>query len=482
MLERLEISILNLSEVKHDNEQNRLDSEYFRKQFLNFFKTVPNLKPLEYFAKEGYRVVYENTKIVDKSEAIANDYPYFLQATDLDTPFIKTDNLFHVSNDEWIRYPKGRIQKGEILIEVKGKIDKVSIVPENFPEKTLVSGSLFKLTVNEKISKHILLCYLISKYGVAFKDRFKTNLLISYVSKPDLYRIPVPSFGFQLQDKIDEVFNTIFSSKEKALKLYSDAEALLLKEIELQNFEPSKEPVNIKSFKDSFGVSGRLDAEYYQKKYEDVIAKMKSQKHNTLKHIVTIDKSIEPGSNYYSDDETGLPFMRVADYNKFGLTEPNKKLTLDFVKDNQDKIDKLKPKKGTILFSKDGSVGTAYLLREDFEGVNSGAILHLKVKNPKELLPEYLTLALNSKVVQMQAERDAGGSIILHWRVGEIENVVVPIIDFDKQKQIAELVEESFELKKQSENLLELAKRSVEIAIEQNEEIALKYIEKNIVN
>ncbi len=171
--------------------------------------------------------------------------------------------------------------------------------------------------------------------------------------------------------------------------------------------------------------------------------------------------------------------MRVADYNKFGLSEPNKKLTFDFIKDNQDKIDDLKPKKGSILFSKDGSVGTAYHLREDFEGITSSAILNLKVRNEKEVISEYLTLALNSKLVQMQAERDAGGSIILHWRISEIQNVVVPIIDYKKQQEIAQLIEESFSLKKQSEYLLEVAKRAVEIAIEKNEEVAINYIKDN---
>jgi len=39
------------------------------------------------------------------------------------------------------------------------------------------------------------------------------------------------------------------------------------------------------------------------------------------------------------------------------------------------------------------------------------------------------------------------------------------------------LVEESFHLKKQSERLLKTAKRAVEIAIEQNEEAAMRYIE-----
>ncbi len=34
----------------------------------------------------------------------------------------------------------------------------------------------------------------------------------------------------------------------------------------------------MKNFKDSFGTTGRLDAEYYQKKYEVVIEKIKSYK------------------------------------------------------------------------------------------------------------------------------------------------------------------------------------------------------------
>ena len=133
----------------------------------------------------------------------------------------------------------------------------------------------------------------------------------------------------------------------------------------------------------------------------------------------------------------------------------------------------------TSLFSKDGSVGIAYHLRQDYNGITSGAILHLTVRDENRVIPEYLTLALNSKIVQMQAERDAGGSIILHWRSSEIENVVVPIVDYEKQQQIANLIEESFALKKQSENLLEVAKKAVEIAIEENEEVAMKYIEKN---
>jgi restriction endonuclease S subunit len=76
----------------------------------------------------------------------------------------------------------------------------------------------------------------------------------------------------------------------------------------------------------------------------------------------------------------------------------------------------------------------------------------------------------------MQAERDAGGSIILHWRISEIENVIVPVVDMAIQTKIANLVQQSFTLKAESERLLAAAKRAVEIAIETDEPTALAYI------
>jgi hypothetical protein len=153
-----------------------------------------------------------------------------------------------------------------------------------------------------------------------------------------------------------------------------------------------------------------------------MMAHITTQAHTKLGALVNIQKSIEPGSDAYSEDAEGLPFLRVADYSKQGLTTPQVRLSDTFVSENLDKLEALKPKQDTILFSKDGSVGEAYRLREDADFITSGAILHLTVRDKTQVLPDYLTLVLNSIVVKQQAERDAGGSIILHWRKEEIEN------------------------------------------------------------
>lgn len=74
------------------------------------------------------------------------------------------------------------------------------------------------------------------------------------------------------------------------------------------------------------------------------------------------------------------------------------------------------PNKDEILLSKDATPEIAYHLKNELKQmIPSGGILRLKVNNQK-VLPKYLTLVLNSVIVQKQIERDASGSIINHWR------------------------------------------------------------------
>ena len=216
--------------------------------------------------------------------------------------------------------------------------------------------------------------------------------------------------------------------------------------------------INIKTLKESFLSTGRLDAEYYQPKYEEMIKHIETFNTERLNAIVSIKKSIEPGSNAYETE--GIPFIRVSDVSKFGLSDPD--IYLD-----KSKFGNLglQPKKDTILLSKDGSVGIAYKVEEDLEVITSGALLHLWVTN-KDFLPDYLTLVLNSEVVKMQAERDAGGSIIQHWKPSEIEQVIIPKIPMPTQQQISALIRESFALRKECERLLADAKEMVEREIE----------------
>ena len=87
-----------------------------------------------------------------------------------------------------------------------------------------------------------------------------------------------------------------------------------------------------------------------------------------------------------------------------------------------------------------------------------------------------MTLVLNSTLTQEQVNRDVGGSVILHWRPDQVAGTVIPILPEEKQTKIQQKVIESFRLRKRAKDILEHAKRAVEIAIEQDEQTAINYL------
>ena len=173
------------------------------------------------------------------------------------------------------------------------------------------------------------------------------------------------------------------------LKEWNQAVWSLFTEIGITSYIDAKAPIvsAYKKLSNSFLKSGRLDAEYYQPKYDHLFSELKRFKTKTIKQIATPSKSIEPGSEAYR--EKGIPFIRVADLSKFGLSEPAVYL------DELEFKDTIRPQKDTILLSKDGSVGIAYKVDEPVDVITSGAIVHLNITD-KEVLPDYLTLVLNS--------------------------------------------------------------------------------------
>lgn len=101
-----------------------------------------------------------------------------------------------------------------------------------------------------------------------------------------------------------------------------------------------------KKLSDSFGLSGRLDAEYYQPKYDDLFTILRKQISKPLGQLVSTMKSIEPGSEYYGD--AGVPFIRVSDVSITGIDNPSIMIP-ESVEPN---IDRLYPKKTPYCFQK----------------------------------------------------------------------------------------------------------------------------------
>lgn len=442
------------------------------------FRIDANTYKKEFLASDRLLMKMKTQTIENISTSIQNFGAYslcnFINFQDSGIPFLMTKNIKenfidwniekYVDEKSHEMLWKSHCHRGQVLVTMAGEyLGRVAVY--NSDSVASSNQAIAKISLKDGQNPYCVSTFLNSKYGQHQIQRFRTitgqpNINMSLISS-----LRVPEFSQQFCEHIESIMKRVDDVKQRAFDIYSEAEKILLEELGVNDFTPSDESVAIKSFSESFSSSGRLDSEYYQPKYDDIIGRVKGYKggYKKLGAITTLKKSIEPGSDAYGDE--GVGFLRVADLFKFELREPEIKLSESLF--DPQTLDDLKPKKGEVLLSKDGSVGIAYTVRENANFIPSGAIVRLQ--QISDILPDVLALILNSQIVQLQAERDAGGSIIQHWKPSEINEVLLPMIDVNVQKIITEKVAESFTLRAESKRLLEEAKAAVERAIEEGE-------------
>ncbi len=462
-----EITELNLSSLERTM---RIDAEFYKKEHIAVDKVLSswNKKSIAdcFYVSDG-----NHMSISDSFCEVG--VPYY-RGQDIYNLFIENASPLMIDRTTFDRpqMRRSHLQKGDILMSIVGAIvgNSAMVTSEN-PATCSCKLSIMRSKDNG-ISPELLLVYIKTRYGQVQIQKFKRGAAQTGLLLEDFDQLFIPVFGNKFQEQIGQLVNQIYKRMQEAVTTYEDAQNYLNDEIGVDVDFPQYISTE-KTLSNSFKTTGRLDAEYYQPKYDFLFEALRKVHCTPLggeSGLVYLKKSIEPGSEAYQED--GIPFVRVSDVSKYGITPPEIYLSYDVVEN----AESLFPKKDTILFSKDGSVGVAYKLECDEDIVTSSALLHLTVRNTSEILPDYLTLVLNSTAVQMQAERDSNGAVIQHWKPSEIENVIVPVLDIDKQKELSEMVQKSFALRRQSKQLLEYAKQTVEMAVEQGEDAALAWL------
>lgn len=448
----------------------RLDAEFYSKAHLG----IDNLLranaavPLTDFAN-----VSDGNHMGVSDEFCADGVPYF-RGGDIKEFFLSFARPEYCVPESIYAKPtmvRSHMKKGDVFVSIVGAIiGQIGMKTDD--ASALCSCKLGILRPkNHKTSAYIA-AFLSSRVGQSQIWRYRRGSAQTGLILDDFDQLLVPSFSDKFYLTIADLISAALKARQGAVEAMKNAEEMLLAELGFAGWSPTDDAVSVKCYSD-FVSAGRFDAEYFQPKYDELFALLDKCKTRLLggkDGLVDIQRSIEPGSDAYSDE--GVPFVRIADFTEMGITPPEIHISPDVC------VDSPRLKKDAILLSKDGSVGIAYKVEDNLDVVTSSGILHLTVKDAA-VLPDYLTLVLNSKIVRLQAERDAGGSIIQHWKQSEIERVRIPLLPLPRQRVIADKVKSSFALRAESKRLLDLAKHAVETAIEQGEGMAIRIMEAN---
>lgn len=448
----------------------RLDAEYFQPEYLEVEKKLLSI----------------NTKSVSEiSESVVNFGAYslcnyivwqesgvpYLNVENIKEGYIDLENVKYIDEkvNEILR--KSKVINGQVILPMAGTIGNAAVA-YGLPLKVNSNQATAKITLKKNISPFYIAAFLNSNFGKLQTEREIVSSVQANIFLWQIKNFRIPIISEEEQREIGDIWLEGLKELENSRFLYAEAENLLLEELGLKNVVFEEDLSFVVNFSD-ISNADRIDAEYFQPKYQKLVEQIEKHNAKLLGNLVSMKKGVEPGSEAYQEE--GKLFIRVSSLSKFWIDDKDQKYLSDelYQKLRQD----FEPQVGEILLTKDATPGITYVIKESIEGIIAGGILRLKIKGDIE--SEYLALCINSIAGKMQAERDAGGSIIAHWKPEQIKNLLVPVLPKSTQEKIAELVRRSHETRKKSKQLLEEAKRKVEEMIDSTSSLQVEKGESN---
>jgi restriction endonuclease S subunit len=220
-----------------------------------------------------------------------------------------------------------------------------------------------------------------------------------------------------------------------------------------------------------------MDAEYFQPAYEEVIEKIKKYQggfDKLLNHVENVKPDFDP-TKY--PDQT-FYYIELADIDSsIGVVHSVNKIK---GYEAPSRARRLLRENDVIVSSVEGSLEKVALVDKEHDGcLASTGFFQFR---PLDMLPEVLLVLSKTIVLQSQLKKRCSGSILSAVPKESLRDIVIPLLPTSTQQNIASLVQKSHEARKKAKELLEIAKKAVEIAIEEGEEKALKYISNYISN
>ena len=412
MLDELEAVELKLSEVHTDNITFRFDSDFFKKEYLEIDRIIERNKIVKLDSLSNWITQGANPKFSE------GDIPS-LTGRNINSGKVNYENSDIINEKEYNNLIRFQLELNDVLITLKGKgaVGKVGYVTED--KKAIFSRNIGLIRVDDKkISSLYIYLFLISKYGVKLIEKGETGGTgQSTLTTTYLKHISVPIFSQDFQLKLNELTKLAHQNQLKSQALYHEAENILLKELNLLNFEPTQENISIKSFSESFLVTGRLDSEYYQPKYDEIENIITSKEYTLVKNeFVAIKTSFDKSKFVYKYIEIGD--INISDGNNTFNNIETLKLPANA---------KINVTKGDLLISKvrpyRGAVSVISF--DDNDIIVSGAFTVLRKKEDSKINTQVLQVLLRTKIYK---------ELLLKYNVG---TDVLPIFQTSSPKDYA---------------------------------------------
>lgn len=205
-------------------------------------------------------------------------------------------------------------------------------------------------------------------------------------------------------------------------------------------------------------------AEYYQPKYERVIEVVR-ERHRmiTIADVFDFKRGDFIDTRYYTENKTSRPYIRIKELSNDSTVNMDEVI---YIKDEYKDIKTATLKKGDLVIAIIGdTIGKTNLILEELEGgfcSNNTGMLRLRESYMGRFDVFFLEKLFHSIFIQLQIEKRKAQTGQPKIADKEIKQIRIPLVDYQKQCAIGDLIRQSHATRRKAKALLEEAKRKVE--------------------
>ena len=379
-----------------------------------------------------------------------------------------------VDNDEFYNQAGDLLTTGDILMTLTGDppdIGKVNYIynPVNASWNQRVAKVCLTNEQSIYINNDVLYAILSTETVRIQLERYAKGIRQRNLGNESLERLLLPVISKDMQLYIKACIEEAYALYSSSMVRYKEAEeSILLNELQFVDWQPSIDTHSEKMLSNSFVKSGRLDAEYYQPKYDELTNLVKSHQsgYDKLEKLFLIKDR-----NYIPESDCLYKYIELSN---IGFDGSITGYTEALGEDLPSRARRIVRSGDLIVSSLEGSLNSCAIIPEKYDGAICSTGFY--VLTPKDVNVETALVLFKSQLMQALMTRVCSGSIMAGMNTDEFANLIVPKIDQHTQHVIAEIIQDCAKKREDSINLLELAKTAVEIAIEQGEDKAMELL------
>ncbi len=444
----------------------RIDAEYYKPEYLeveSILSSRGNLHPLRKYCNYIKKGIFDISPELYTTEGIP-----LIRTSEIKNPLVNFSTTTFLDKKTHNHHYKTELKPDDIVMtKIGAYIGDIAILPDKYDVYNF-SQNVTGLSVNSNsIAPKYLFAFLLSRFGHAQITRIIMLSGQGKIELEDIRDISVFEASAKFQDGISQLIEVAQSHIAESESLFDEAENVVLSELYLANWQPKHQLAFIKNFSDTEQAE-RIDAEYYQPKYDEIISAIKSYSGgwDSLGNLLNInDKNFKPEN---SEEYQYIELSNIAGNGEIiGCTT-------DFGSELPGRARRIVATGDVIVSSVEGSLSSIALVGNEYD--KSLCSTGFYVVNSQFYNAETLLVLLKSIVGKMLLKKGCNGTILTAINKDEFANVVLPKINSTKQLEIQQKVTESFNLRKQSKQLLESTKKAVEMAIKQDEQTAIDWL------